>query len=82
MGIRGEPLFRIKHQGASVAVVISKQNLSGATMRQIKDALSEILQSAPSSVGPGRDSELPTSQWIASAREVEADVTVMARPEN
>jgi ParB/RepB/Spo0J family partition protein len=44
LGPKGEPLFRIKHQEATIALVIGKRHLSSAVMQQIKDSLSNILR--------------------------------------
>jgi ParB family chromosome partitioning protein len=60
----GAPLFRIRHQQDSVAVVISNRRLSSSALKQIRETLKQILQ-----FGNGQVVDLPRRPVIASTRE-------------
>jgi ParB family chromosome partitioning protein len=60
----GEPLFRIRHQQDSVALVISNRRLSPSGLKQIREALKHILQFGNSQV-----IDLPRRPMIASTRD-------------
>jgi ParB family chromosome partitioning protein len=49
-GSEGQPVFRIKYQDATIAVLIDKQYISPTSLLRIKQALLEILQDASAQV--------------------------------